>query len=324
MNTSTSLHKLRENYDTVISGHLPVLKEAVVEHLVTNPKGVYIDCTVGGGGHAEAILERLEDSGVLIGLDIDSEAVGIARKRLTYFEDRIQIVKADFEMLTETVEGLSFSDADGILFDLGLSSIQLDSPHRGFSYRLDGPLDMRMDLSFTKSARDVVNWYTRNELTRIFRDYGEEKHADRVSRAVIRAREGQPVETTSQLAAIILSAIPPRSPQKTLSRIFQAIRIEVNNELCKLKLGLQSAIRMLKAGGRIAVISYHSLEDRIVKSMLTQKTKGCVCPPDLPECACGRTKELQFVTKGALRPSNEEMEKNPRARSARLRVAEKL
>ena len=304
--------------------HIPVLKETVVNQLVTNTSGTYVDCTVGSGGHAEAILEGLGNSGRVIGLDVDAEAVEGVRKRLTNFGDRVHIAKADFAALRETLKSMGMSETDGVLFDLGLSSMQLDSSPRGFSYRIDGPLDMRMDVSSPKTARDVVNWYTRNELTRIFRDYGEEKHAARISRAVIKGREGQPIESTSQLAAIIRSVISPRNPQKTLSRVFQAIRIEVNDELRKLKMGLRAAIELVRPQGRIVVISYQSLEDRIIKSVFAQKSKGCLCPPNLPLCACGQTKELQLVTRRALRPSEREMEKNPRARSARLRVAEKV
>ena len=305
--------------------HIPVLKESVVEYCITDIEGIYVDGTLGGGGHAEAMLKRLGESGTVIGFDIDADAVEIARKRLSPFGDRVRIVQTDFTTMKKTLIEMDIPHVSGVLFDLGLSSLQLESPNRGFSYRHDGPLDMRLNLTQSRTARDVVNWYTRNELTRIFRDYGEEKYAAQISRAVIRAREGQPIESTSQLAAIVQSAIPHRGPrEKTLSRIFQAIRIEVNNELYRLKLGLVGALDMLTRGGRISVISYHSLEDRIVKSIFSERSKGCVCPPDLPACACHRKKELRVITKGAHRPTEEEMERNSRARSARLRVAEKL
>ncbi|MFQ6094293.1 MAG: 16S rRNA (cytosine(1402)-N(4))-methyltransferase RsmH [bacterium] len=324
MHTSPFLSEPAVNSGPLEPSHVPVLKETVVDLLVTDHGGVYVDCTVGEGGHAEAILERLEGAGVLIGLDVDAEAVETARRRMADFGDRAKILQADFSTIKEILNRVGITCVNGVLFDLGLSSLQLDSAGRGFSYRLDGPLDMRMDLSQSKTARDVVNWYTRNELTRIFRDYGEEKHAARISRAVIRAREGHPIESTSQLAAIVQSAIPRWNPQKTLSRIFQAIRIEVNDELYRLKMGLREAIEILGPKGRIAAIAYHSLEDRVVKSIFSQKSKGCICPPDLPVCACGRKKELRLITKGALRPAEEEMQENIRARSARLRVAEKV
>lgn len=324
MYTSTFFGENMVNQDIRGNRHMPVLKETVVDYLVTDRAGLYVDCTVGGGGHAEAILQRLNPEGTLIGFDVDEEAVEAVSRRLKPFGDRVQIIRADFSTLEETLPEAGVSMADGFLFDLGLSSLQLDAASRGFSYRIDGPLDMRMDPSLSKTARDIVNWYTRNELIRVFRDYGEERYAARISRAIIRAREGQPIETTSQLTAIILSVIPSRSPQKTLSRIFQAIRIEVNDELCKLKRGLQAAIGFLKPGGRMAVIAYHSLEDRIVKSIFAQRSKGCHCPPGLPACGCGQRQELRIITRRVVRPPEEEIEANPRAHSAKLRVAERI
>jgi 16S rRNA (cytosine1402-N4)-methyltransferase len=305
--------------------HIPVLKEAVVNYLITDREGIYVDCTVGGGGHAEAILGRLGESGVVIGLDLDADAVEATRKRLSPFGEKVNLFQADFSTLQDTLEDNGIFEVSGVLFDLGLSSLQLDTPGRGFSYSHEGPLDMRLNRSQSKTARDVVNWYTRNELARIFRDYGEERYATTISRAVIRAREGGPIESTSQLAHLVQSAIPPRGPHmKTLSRIFQALRIEVNDELCRLKKGLLKAIDIVGGGGRIVTISYHSLEDRIVKSIFSEKSKGCVCPPDFPVCACDRAVELKVLTRGALRPDEEEVRRNSRARSARLRIAEKV
>ncbi|UCE17531.1 MAG: 16S rRNA (cytosine(1402)-N(4))-methyltransferase RsmH [Gemmatimonadota bacterium] len=293
--------------------------------LITDREGIYVDCTVGGGGHAEAILDRLGASGTVIGLDLDADAVEATRKRLARFRQNVSLFQADFSALGETLEENGISEVAGVLFDLGLSSLQLDAPDRGFSYSHDGPLDMRLNRSQSKTARDVVNWYTRNELTRIFRDYGQERYASTISRAVIRAREGRPIESTSHLAHLVQCAIPTRGPQvKTLSRIFQAIRIEVNDELCRLKKGLLNAIAVVRGGGRIVTISYHSLEDRIVKSIFSEKSKGCICPPDLPVCACDRAVELNVLTRGALRPDDEEVRRNNRARSARLRIAEKI
>ena len=305
--------------------HIPVLKKLVLDYLITDPEGIYVDCTVGGGGHAEAILELLGKSGVLIGLDIDADAVEATHTRVARFGEKKNVFQADFSKLKNILEEHNAAHVAGVLFDFGLSSLQLDAPERGFGYRHDGPLDMRLNRDQSKDARDVVNWYTRNELTRVFRDYGEERYANRISRAVIRAREGGPIESTSQLAEIVRSAIPPRSLQhKTLSRIFQAIRIEVNDELCRLKKGLVEAIDSLRTGGRIVTIAYHSLEDRIVKSIFSEKSKGCTCPPDLPVCACHPTTELKLLTRGALRPDDEEVQRNSRARSARMRVAQKV
>jgi len=324
MNTATSFGAAMVDHTTYRESHIPVLKETVVTYLLTDRSGTYVDCTLGGGGHAEALLSELDAGGTLVGLDVDDRAMEAAGRRLKRFGDRVTLVRADFSNLGQILADAGLTDVDGFLFDLGLSSIQLDAAGRGFSYRNDGPLDMRMDPSLTTSARDVVNWYTKNDLTRIFRDYGEERHAARISRAIIRAREGHPVETTSELAAIIRSAIPPRAPQKTLSRIFQAIRIEVNNELCKLKIALGTALEALKPGGRIVVIAYHSLEDRIVKSYFAGKAKGCICPPDFPACACGRKSQLKILTRRVVRPDEEEIDTNPRAHSARLRAAERI
>lgn len=307
------------------SEHIPVLKKVVLDYLITDHGGTYVDCTIGGGGHAQVILEQLGESGALIGLDLDAHAIEVTQRRLSHFGDKLSVFQTDFSALKKILEEHDISDVAGILFDLGVSSLQIDTPDRGFSYRHDGPLDMRLNRSQSKTARDVINWYTRNELTCIFRDYGEERYAHQISRAIIRAREGRSIESTSRLADIVQSAIPPRSLQhKTLSRVFQAIRIEVNDELCRLKRGLLEAIDVVRSGGRIVAISYHSLEDRIVKSIFSEKSRECTCPPDLPVCACHRTKELHVLTRGALRPDDEEVHRNSRARSARLRVAEKI
>jgi len=323
MNTATSVGAAMVDHNMFRENHIPVLKETVVNYLVTDRSGTYIDCTIGGAGHAEAIMMELDDGGMLVGMDVDDKAMEAAGRRLKRFGDRVTLVQANFSSLSGALAAAGLTKADGFLFDLGLSSIQLDAAGRGFSYRSEGPLDMRMDPSLSNSARDVVNWYTKNDLIRIFRDYGEEKYAARISRATIRAREGHPVETTVELASIIQSVIPPRSPQKTLSRIFQAIRIEVNNELSKLKIALQEALAALNPGGRIVVIAYHSLEDRIVKSFFAEKSKGCICPPDFPICACKRQSELKIITRKVVRPDEEEIEINPRAHSARLRAAER-
>lgn len=304
--------------------HIPVLKDKVVSLLVTNPSGVYVDCTVDGGGHAQAILESLSPSGRLIGLDVDQIAVEIASRRLASFGDRVRLFQANFTELEGRLDDEGIDRADGILFDLGISSIQVDTPERGFSYLHDGPLDMRMDSSSKKSAWEVVNLFTEEELTRTFRGYGEERLSPVISRTIVKARRSRSIDTTKQLVEIIEGVIPKRNSQKALARIFQAIRIEVNDELANLRIGLQRAIGLLKSEGRVGAISYHSLEDRIVKAIFSQKAKGCICPADFPRCVCGQQKELKLMTRGVVRPSPEEIASNRRARGAKLRVAERI
>lgn len=303
--------------------HIPVLKDEVVNFLMTNPMGVYVDCTVGGGGHAQAILDSLAPSGKLIGLDVDQTAIDLATERLKPYGERVKLLKANFVDLDKCLQVKGIEHVDGVLFDLGVSSMQVNTPERGFSYLQNGPLNMRMDLSGEKSAWEVVNLYPEVELVRIFQEYGEERFSTTIARAVIRARGFKPIETTKQLVEIIKGVVPKRSSQKTLARIFQAIRIEVNHELDNLWVGLDKAIKSLKPGGRIGVITYHSLEDRIVKNIFFQKAKGCACPPGLPWCVCGREKELKLITRRPIRPSLQEVAVNKRARSAKLRVAER-
>ncbi len=298
--------------------HLPVMLDEVVDVFATVPAGVVVDATLGGGGHTEAILDRRSDLSV-VGIDRDTNALTAARARLARFGDRFRAVHARFDELPPgPADGLS-----GALFDLGVSSPQLDQGERGFSYRADGPLDMRMDQSTAWSASDVVNGYDVEQLVRVIRDHGDERFAARIARAIVAAR---PVESTVELATIVTSAIPAaarRTGGHPAKRTFQAIRIEVNGELDVLPGALDSAIEATRPGGRIAVLSYHSGEDRIVKDRFRRATGVCDCPPDLP-CVCGAVQTVRLVRRAAKRPSAAEQAANPRARSARLRVAERV
>ena len=304
-------------------GHQPVMVEEIVNVFLTVPAGVLLDATLGGGGHAEAILERRADLAVL-GVDRDPDALAAARGRLARFGDRLTTVHARFDDLDHVMESLPINQLSGALFDLGVSSPQLDRAERGFSYRSDGPLDMRMDTTDASwSASDVVNGYAEADLARVIRRYGDERFAARIARAICAAR---PIERTTELAAIVVNAIPAaarRTGGHPAKRTFQAIRIEVNAELAALPTALDQAIEATGPGGRIAVLSYHSGEDRIVKERLRAATGECTCPPGLP-CVCGAVQTVRLVRGTRRRPSAEEVAANPRAASARLRVAERL
>ncbi len=304
--------------------HLPVLLKQTVEYLLTNPDGIYVDGTVGGGGHAHQILSRLGEGGHLIAIDQDPEAIQAAKEKLSPFGEKVSLYLAGFQNLPTILRQQGIKAVDGILLDLGVSSHQLDSPRRGFSYRFCGPLDMRMNPQAQKTAWQVVNTYPEEELVSVLRRYSEEKMAAKIARRICQQREKEKIDDTFQLRRIIESVIYTSRPQKTLSRIFQAIRIEVNGELEILKPSVEQCINLLKAGGRLCIISYHSLEDRIVKSIFTHYSKGCTCPPRLPICVCGGKKILKLITRGAILPSEEEKKANRRARSAKLRVAEKI
>ncbi|HID94557.1 MAG TPA: 16S rRNA (cytosine(1402)-N(4))-methyltransferase RsmH [Candidatus Latescibacteria bacterium] len=304
--------------------HTPVLTKEVVDNLVTDRSGVYVDGTVGGGGHALEILHRLDQKGRLIAMDCDPEAVGCAEETLAKFKGKVSIHLEDFRNLGNILEQEGTRQISGILLDLGVSSHQLDSPQRGFSYRFEGPLDMRMNPLRSKTASDVINTYSEEELTHIFFQYGEERFARRIAAGICRLRRQKQIETTLQLRKIIEATTPRRGMIKRLSRIFQAIRIEVNDELKTLESILNNCIHFLKIGGRICVISYHSLEDRMVKLTFNEYARGCICPPHLPVCVCKRKKILKIIGRGAVFPSAQEKSVNPRARSARLRVAEKI
>ena len=304
--------------------HSPVLVSEVLNGLITDRDGIYLDATVGGGGHAKAILSGLSERGRLIGLDRDPAAIRVAAESLRGYGDRAILRQEVFWRLGALLRDLNVPKIDGALFDLGVSSHQIDDPDRGFSYRRDGPLDMRMGEA-GRSAQDIVNAAPYEDLLRIFRDYGEERRAAPIARAICAGREQGPILRTGELAALIRSVIPPDQPQKTLSRIFQAIRIEVNAEIEHLREALRQAIEALRVGGRIGVISYHSIEDRTVKTAFSEGVQGCICPPDFPICRCGRRATLKFVLgKRGKRPGPEEIALNPRARSATLRVVEKI
>ncbi|WKY47272.1 16S rRNA (cytosine(1402)-N(4))-methyltransferase RsmH [Eubacteriaceae bacterium ES3] len=312
---------------TEAMSHFSVLYEESLEALNINPDGIYVDCTLGGGGHSSGICQRLSEEGLLVGIDQDDFALSYAQERLNDFKCQRQFVKSNFASLTEILEGLHLSEVDGILYDLGVSSFQLDDDTRGFSYHREGPLDMRMDQSGSLLASQVVNTYSYDQLVRILRVYGEERFAPYIVRAIIKAREKKPLETTTELSEIVKNAYPPkeRFKEKHPSRkTFQAIRLEVNGELKILEDALQQGINALKPGGRICVITFHSLEDRIVKQLFREQANPCTCPPDFPQCVCGKTASLKLVTRKPILPGNSELTQNNRSRSAKLRIAEKL
>ena len=307
--------------------HRPVLLRECIEALNIRPDGVYLDGTLGRGGHSEEIVKRLSDRGRLLCIDRDRQALEEAGERLAPWKDRITFLHGNFADLDALMAEAGVEAADGMLFDLGVSSPQLDDPERGFSYMHDAPLDMRMDRDDALTAWTVVNRWSREELRRILSQYGEERYAGPVAAAIERARQTGPIETTGQLADIVRSALPAsalREKQHPAKRSFQGIRIAVNDELGAVSRMMQAAVPRLRQGGRLAVISFHSLEDRIVKSELAAAARGCTCPPEFPVCVCGKTPQVKLVTRKPILPGKEELEENPRARSAKLRVAERL
>ena len=301
--------------------HRPVLLNEVIQLIVTNPKGVYLDCTIGLGGHSQAILSRLEPAGRLIGIDRDQQALEFAGKRLRSFKN-VALFKLSFGQLGELRNLSRIERFTGILFDLGLGYWQISQKERGFSYLLDGPLDMRMDQSQSLSAYDVVNSYSQEQLAKVLKEYGEEKMAKKIAKNIRQA--GQKMKSTRQLAEIVEETVSPQDRIKTLSRVFQAIRMEVNQEIEELKTGLALALQAVEPKGRIGVISYHSLEDRLVKQTFQQLTRKCICPPGSPVCVCGGKSEWRGVTKKPVLASPSEIQINPSARSAKFRVLERL
>jgi 16S rRNA (cytosine1402-N4)-methyltransferase len=304
--------------------HLPVMPEEVIRFLEPKSGGIYIDGTVGGAGHASLILEASSPDGTLIGFDRDKEALKAAAERLLPFGDRARLEHGNF---AEALAEFDIEQIDGILLDLGVSSHQLDRAERGFSFQKDAPLDMRMDRSSGPTAAELLNTLSERELTRIIRDYGEERWAKRITAFIVRVREESPVETTMQLVDIIKGAVPRGAWEERLhpaTRTFQALRIAVNDELTTLEKGLDLGIRMLSRGGRVVVISFHSLEDRIVKNCFRRFAHGCTCPRDFPYCVCGNEPLLRILTGKPVMAGKTEVEANPRARSARLRSAERL
>lgn len=307
--------------------HVSILLEACLDALRIRPDGIYIDATLGGAGHSLRIAERLGPAGRLICIDRDDEALANAEKRLAPVRSRVTLVKSDFRALDAVLAGQGLSGADGILFDLGVSSPQLDEAERGFSYMQDAPLDMRMDRQQALTAREVVNTWSVEELRRVLSDYGEERYAARIASAIARKREENPIETTAELVDIIRGAMPAaalREKQHPAKRSFQAIRIAVNDELGAVREAMDKAIDALNPGGRLAVITFHSLEDRIVKEAFRAAAQGCTCPRDFPVCVCGKSPRVKLLSRKPILPGAEEVRENARARSAKLRVCEKL
>ena len=309
--------------------HRSVLLEETIEGLKVRPDGIYLDGTLGGGGHSSEILRRLQ-SGHLIGVDQDEEALAAAGKRLLEVDEegkRFTLIRDNYCNAKEAVRALGYEGADGIVLDLGVSSWQLDNAERGFSYRYDAPLDMRMDTRQTLTARDIVNDYPENALYQVIRDYGEEQFAKNIAKHIVAARQEKPVETTGQLVEIIRAAIPKKvravggHPAK---KTFQAIRIELNHELDVLKGHLEEMVDLLGDGGRLCVITFHSLEDRIVKNIFRTCERPCICPPDFPVCTCGRVSKGRVVTRKPIVPGEKELEENSRSKSAKLRVFERI
>lgn len=307
--------------------HIPVLLDAVLEYLQPKPGGVYVDATLGGAGHSEEILRRIVPTGRLIGIDQDDQALAAAKERLQPYGDAVRFVHDNFVHLPQILSSLGRPAIDGILFDFGVSSPQLDRPERGFSYHTDAPLDMRMDRRAPVDAAHLVNTLSQKELTRIIRDYGEERWAHRIAERIVTTRQQRPIDSTADLAELIKGAIPAaarRSGPHPARRTFQALRIAVNQELDVISQVLPEAIQALRPGGRLVVISFHSLEDRLVKQTFRRAENPCTCPPELPICQCGEKQSLRVLTRHPIVAETHETEHNPRARSAKLRAAERV
>ena len=307
--------------------HKSVLLNETIDGLNIKPDGIYVDGTLGGGGHAYEVCRRLGEKGSIVGIDQDAAAIEAASARLKDFGEKVTIVRSNYCDMKSKLHELGIDKVDGIVLDLGVSSYQLDTAERGFSYREDAPLDMRMDTRQKMTARDIVNDYTEADLYRVIRDYGEDKFAKNIAKHIVQARAMKPVETTAELSEIIRASIPMKFQKKSghpAKRTFQAIRIELNRELDVLRDSLDDMIDLLNPGGRLCIITFHSLEDRIVKSAFRKNENPCTCPPDFPVCVCGKTPDVKLVSRKPILPSAQEVEENPRARSAKLRVAEKL
>lgn len=306
--------------------HRSVLLEETVNGLNIRPDGIYVDGTLGGGGHAYEICRRLGDKGSIIGIDQDEAAIEAAGIRLKDFGEKVTIVRSNYCEMKSVLHGLGIDKVDGIVLDLGVSSYQLDTAERGFSYREDAPLDMRMDRRQTMTARDIVNDYSEKDLYRVIRDYGEDKFARNIAKHIVIEREKRSIETTGQLTEIIRGAIPMKFQKKSghpAKRTFQAIRIELNRELDVLKNSLDEMIDLLNPGGRLCIITFHSLEDRIVKSAFKKNEDPCTCPKDFPVCVCGKVSKGSILTRKPILPGPEEMEENSRSKSAKLRIFER-
>jgi 16S rRNA (cytosine1402-N4)-methyltransferase len=308
--------------------HKPVLIREVVQYLITYKGGIYVDGTVGSGGHSAAVGRRLSEKGRLICLDRDPEALGLSGKRLAFLGNKVCVKKANFADLDNVLKNLEIREVQGVLLDLGMSSFQIEKSGRGFSFSRNEPLDMRMDPDETMTAGHLVNKLSSNELERILRKFGEERRAKSIARAIVSERSHKPIDTSSQLADVTKSVFPAPSrrsmAQHPATRTFQALRIAVNKELENLEVFLKKIPQLMSKGGRLVVLSYHSLEDRLVKQAMLDWEKGCTCPPDFPKCVCGKTPLFKRLIKKGVNPSQEEIENNPRARSARLRAAERI
>lgn len=309
--------------ETVDEYHIPVLYYETLDNLVINPDGVYVDCTLGGGGHSEGILKRLSPKGVLISIDQDQQAIDYAKKRLEEYKNW-KCFKNNFENIETVIYMAGYDKVDGILMDIGVSSTQLDDAERGFSYRFDARLDMRMNTSAKISAYEVVNTYEEGALSKILFEYGEERHARRIAKFICDSRKEKPIETTGDLVAIIKRAYPERASKHPAKKTFQAIRIEVNKELEVLENAINKAVDCLKVGGRLGIITFHSLEDRIVKTMFKDFSTDCICPPRLPVCICNNKAKVKLITKKPIIPSEDELTHNKRAHSSKLRVIERI
>ena len=305
--------------------HIAVMASEVLRDLITDPGGTYVDATIGNAGHAELAMERLNDQARLIGLDRDRDAVATAQARLARFGSRVTVCQSDYRRLGDICRGLGVEHITGALLDLGLSSLQLDDPARGFSYQLDGPLDLRFDTSQGTPASEWLNTATEESIAKVLFEYGEEPHARKLARMIVAARAEQPVETTGQLKQIIIGAVGRRGAVwgRTAARVLQALRIHVNSELDAIPIGLGSAIDLLEDKGRLVVITYHSLEDRLVKLFFRETSRTCTCPPVFPHCICGAQPKGRVVHRHVLRPADAEVAANPRSRAAKMRVFEK-
>ena len=306
--------------------HKSVLLEETVDSLAIRPDGIYVDGTLGGGGHAYEVCSRLSDEGRLIGIDQDADAIQAASERLKVFRNKVTIVRSNYENIAAVLSDLGIRKVDGIYLDLGVSSYQLDTVERGFTYREDAPLDMRMDQRNTQTAADIVNTYSESELYRIIRDYGEDRFAKNIARHIVRARAEKPFETTGELTEVIKAAIPMKvraAGGHPAKRTFQALRIELNHELDVLNRSIDTMIDLLNPGGRLSIITFHSLEDRIVKTRFRDNENPCICPPGFPVCMCGKKSKGIVVTRKPIVPTEEEIENNKRSKSSKLRVFER-
>jgi 16S rRNA (cytosine1402-N4)-methyltransferase len=307
--------------------HIPVMPEEVIASLDIIPDGIYVDGTAGGGGHSALIAQKLSDNGRLIALDQDEEAIEAATKKLERYGDRVTIIRSNFRNITQVMDDLGIREVNGIILDLGVSSHQLDDPDRGFSYMNDGPLDMRMDKRVSLTAQYIVNSYPKNELVHIIRDYGEDRYAVRIADAIVRNRESGEINSTAALADIIKDAVPGKAKYaggNPAMRTFQALRIEVNKELDVLGESLDTMIDLLAEGGRISVITFHSLEDRIVKEAFRRNENPCTCPPNFPVCVCGKKSKGRCLNRKPVTAGEKELEANPRSHSAKLRTFERI